>query len=450
MNGTRVSCALVVPPNSSTKLDYLINPSEVYDVLNDRSSNNQVLTANFGGQKLSFLAPSTPASNLDYKASTIASYSECRSATQQCHANSTDYHCSSLFNTTTANQGWYLSKSSGNIISLGIFPDQALINASYHLLPNPFYTIAQISIYAGNTAGAGVDTIQISNGTDFTGGVEFFLRCTTSFFDITYTWVNNAQIIQTSVPITDQNIIYSLAEINIQGRSGYVDGQILGGALTAFHQDTAAKANEAFASQYDATFLASAASIAENVPNLEEQTRNNILAARVHKSALLALILTLLISALLGFLIVLLAVFTSQSPDSIQQDHGATPQPDDSHLQSPSIEDVFEEYVDAKRTDRLGVFRTKEGSWEYVCQTPESKTSGHMDTRPSTPAQQTPKQPSESVGQGLGLFGIPLVKLGSSGKSLSDSVSDLSDEEELQEVSLGAKKELERGEYYAL
>ena len=445
MNGTRVTCAIVVPPNSS-QLDYLINPSEVYDVLSDQSYNNNVSTALYQGQRLSYLAPSSPASTLDFKATTIGSRSECQSARQQCHANSTNYHCSSLFNTTTATKGWYLSKSSGNIINLGIFPNSDLINASYTSLPNPFHTITQILIYAGNNPGPGVDTIQLPDG-----GREFFLRCTTSFFNVTYTSVNSTIAIQNATLITDQNIIYSLAEINVQGRSGYVDGQILGGALTAFHQNTSAKANEAFASQYDATFLAAAASIAETVPNLEEQTRTTIIATLVHKSALLALILTLLISAVFGMLMVLLALSTSRSATGPTQDQGPTPQPDESRLPPPSIEDVFEEYVDAARTDRLGVFRTKQGTWEYVCQTPESKTLGETDTGPpSTPAQETPKEPGETLGgQGLGLFGIPLVQLGSPGKSLSVSVSELSDDEKPNVPSSG-KEGLSRGSYHAL
>ena len=186
------------------------------------------------------------------------------------------------------------------------------------------------------------------------------------------------------------------------------------------------------------------------MPNLEQQTRTTILAARVHKLALLALVGTLLISALFGLLMMLLAVSASQSPDSTQGEHALTPQLDDSRLQPPSIEDVFEEYVDAARTDRLGVFRTKQGDWEYVCQTPESKTLGHTDTCPNTPAQESPKQPGENLGQGLGLFGIPLVKFGLAGKSLSDSVSDLSDEEELQEVSPNEKEELAQDGYHAL
>ena len=430
-NGTRLNCVLWVPPINSTALGYLFNPSEVYDVLNNGSSNNKVMRAEFRGQTLSYLAPSTPIPILDFKATTIASYSQCNSATRQCHANSTNYHCSSLFNTTTADKGWYLSKSSGNIISLGIFPDSELINASFTSLPNPFHTIAQISIYAGNTPGHGVDTIEIREGNHTTGGREFFLRCTTSFLDITYTSINNTMAIQKATPLTDQDIIYSLAEINVQGRDGYVYGQILGGALTAFHQNTSAGANEAFASQYDATFLAAAASIIENVPNLEQQTRTIILAARVHKWALLALVGTLLVSALFGLLMVLLALSASQPPDSSQEDHVLTAQPNDAFLQSPSIyEDVFEEYVDAKKTDRLGIFKTKQGDWEYVCRTPESKITGVPDTAASTPAQATPKQPGETLDKGLGLFGIPLVKFGPAGKSLSDSVSELSDEED--------------------
>ena len=249
MNGTRVSCALVVPPKNSSTLDYLINPSEVYDILNDRSSLNKVLTAEFQGQRLSYLTPSTPAATLDLKTTTIASRSECQAVTQECHANSIQYQCSSLFNTTTANEGWYIIKSSGNIINLGIFPDPGLIVAQYDSLPNPFHTIAQVSIYAGNTPGTGIDSIELPKDNLTKGGREFFLRCTTSFLNITCTSINDAKVVRKAVPVTDQNVIYSLAEINVQGLSGYAYGQILGGALTAFHQNTSADANEAFASQ---------------------------------------------------------------------------------------------------------------------------------------------------------------------------------------------------------
>ena len=449
VNETKISCAIVVPPDSK-QLDYLVNPTEVYDILNDQSLNNKVLNITVHGKRLSYLAPSAPVPTLDFKATTIASQSECQSARQRCHANSSSYHCSSLFNTTTADKGWYLSKSSGNIISLGIFPDSNLTVAAYTSLPNSFHTIAQISIYAGNNPGPGIDAIEIiQNGS--VSGHEFFIHCTTTFFNLTYTSINNTVYDPRTAPIVDQNLIYSLAEINVQGRSGYVDGQILGGALTAFHQNTSALANEAFASQYDATFLAAAASVSENVLNVAEQKRSMILAARVHKLALLALVLTLLASALLGVLVTLLAVSQSLPPSPIQEDQVQILQSDDSGLQPPSIEGVFEEFVDAKRTDRLGVFRTKQGTWESVCWTPESKTPGQSYTGPSTPAQEISTKDVEALGQGLGLYGVPLVKLGSAEKSLSDAVSELSDEdEELPEDSSGAAKEPTRGNYHAL
>ena len=442
-NGSRGECVFEAYDRQTLAVNYAVNPSGMYDVLNNQSATSRLSTLLFQGKRLSYIAPSAPVLTLDYKATTIASYSDCHSATHACHANSTYFECSNMFNTTTTGDGWYGGKSSGNIAETAIFPRPDLTwtndTSGFTLLPDPFYSISHFVIFGEKTPGAGVDAIgKFARGKADTGGLEFFLGCTTSFSNLTYTSIDNTVVALSNVPITDKKIVFALAEINFEGRGGYLQGQILTGGLAALHQKTSARANEAFASQYDATFLAAAASVCENAPNLKEQTRTTILVARVHKLALLALILTLLVSTLFGLLLVSLAVFTSEPRGPIPE--AQAPQPNGPDPGSVSIADLFEEYVGAKRTDRLGVFRTERGKWEYVCQIPETKTLRLVDT----------EKAGEVLSQGLGLFGIPIVKLASAGGSLSESLAELSDEEEIQEGFLGAEKMLKSGEYQAL
>ena len=450
VNGSRVACTLEIPPLDAEELDKLITPSAFYDVLNNRSlAGDKVLAADFQGQRLSYLVPTAPVPNLDYKATTIASRSECHSATQQCHANSTHYHCSPLFNSTTAANKWYIGKADGNAINLAIFPDKGLIDVSFSSLPNPFYTIAQVLIYAGNTPGAGVDTVGLSfNETGIKGGHTYFLRCTTSFLNVTYTSINSTLTVREALPITDPNIIYSLAEINVQGRSGYATSRILDGALTAFFKNTPAEANEAFAVQYDTTFLAAAASVIKRVPNIEEQIRTTILVARVQKWALIPLILILLISSLIALIVALIAL-CSRSPSKALEDHAMKAHADSS-CQTPSIKDIVEEYVKAGRTDRLGILRTEQGNWEYVCQIPESKMLEQTDTGPNTTVSEMFKQDGKAFGRGSGLFGIPLVKFGSADNSGMNSDLDFGDDEGLPDFFPEIEKGLVRGDYRAI
>ena len=444
INGTKHSCAIEVPPHGP---DYLINPSEMYQVLNDQSTNNKVLTTDFAGQRFSYLAPSVTPLTLDFEATTIGSHSECQSATERCHANSSGYYrCSTLFNSTTSD--WYLSRANGNIISLGIFPDSNWTITNYTSLPQTFYTISEVTILAANNSGSGVFTVTLPNG-----GRGFFVSCTTSFFNLTYTSKNGSIAAQPPEPITDPNLVYSLAEINIQGRSGYAEGQILGGALTAFHQNTASAANEAFASQYDATFLAAAASVIENVLNIAEQTRNTLLVARVKTSALLALVATLLLSALLGMFMTFLALSHGlphgQSHDLNRKHHVATSILDPgSGPESPLMEDVFDEYVRAGRTDRIGILGTKQGDWSYVCCVPEPQSPKVLFRK--TPELKTPEpqSPDRNIrASEHGVFGIPLVRIESAGGSISGPMSDVSDEDSLSEASVGIEVS---GQYQAL
>ena len=250
--------------------------------------------------------------------------------------------------------------------------------------------------------------------------------------------------------ITDRNLVYSLAEINVQGRDGYADGQILGGAQTALHENTPSAANEVFASQYDATFLATAASVIENVPNIAEQTRKTLLVARVQIPALSALVLTLLLSALLGMLMTFLAVSHGLShglshgqPQDLSQEDQMSMLDPGSQPNPPMMENVLEEYVHARQTDRLGILRTKQGGWSYVCRAPEQQS-------PELPVQMTPepKTPEQDI-KGLHheVFGIPLIRIESVGGFFSGPVSDVGDEDSRSEADFGGEVS---EEYHAL
>ena len=441
VNGVNHSCAIEVP---SSGPDYLINPSEVYQVLNDQSANNKVLTTQYRGQRLSYLAPSAIVPTLDFKATTIASLSECQSATDRCHASSSGYYnCSAIFNNKTSE--WYLSRANGNIISLGIFPDTTYSTLHFTSLPNPFYTISQVTILSANNSGSGIVPITLPNG-----GREFFVSCTTSFFNLTYTSVNGTMTAQAITLITDSNLVYSLAEINVQGRSGYAEGQIVGGALTAFHEDSADAANEAFASQYDATFLAAAASVIEQVPNIAEQTRNTLLVARVKVSALLALVIALLLSAVLGIYMTLLAISHSMSistsdnwpPSSVQEDHVQSRMLKSSaRPELPTMDDVFDEYVRAGRTDRLGVLKSRQKGWVYVCLAPEQQLPEKFEPRIRRVSTQETLRPEDSEQDVKavyhGVFGIPLLTISSPRESLSGSVHDVNDGDSLMDAFSG-------------
>ena len=354
----------------------LKNPLELYEVLGNQSISNQVKKAYMNGHRLSFLAPPNVADGLDYKTTSIAARSNCSLATQACQATDVTsgyYNCSILFNAQLMqNSSVTSTRSDGNSIYLGYFANSNWTVSVDELASNPFYTLAQVAIESTESGG---DAFQGQTAEIVTSGLAgnyYYMSCETRLLNMTYSVVNGSMTVDATALITEPILIDGLIGTTT---IGYTDSQILDGAFLAWFQKTVSQATETFAAQYDATFLAAAASVIETVPDISEQSHGMILVSRVEKLPLFGLVTALVLSAVLGFIMTIVALasspFASRNVQVRLSILGLTSSRFENlgttAAHAVSVEELFAEYQDKEdcRERRLGVAETSEGGWDF-------------------------------------------------------------------------------------
>ena len=354
----------------------LKNPLELYEVLGNQSVSNQVQKAYMDSQRLSFLAPTSVANGLDYKTTSIAVRSNCSLATEACQATASTsgyYNCSTLFNSQLMqNSSGASTKSDGNNVYLGYFGNSNWTVSIDSQPSNPFYTLAQVAIESTKSGGDVFQGQTAQIVTTDIAGYKYYMSCETQLLNMSYSVVNGSMKVDNTALLTDPVLIDGLVGTTTLG---YTDSQILNGAFLAWFQQTVSQATETFAAQYDATFLAAAASVIEAVPDVAEQNRDTLLVSRVEKAPFYGLVTALALSALLGFIMTILALasspFASRNVQARLGILGLT----SSRFESPSttaahanvVEGLFAEYQNKEDggETRLGVVETSEGGWDF-------------------------------------------------------------------------------------
>ena len=359
----------VYGPLESTGI-YLQNPVELCQVLDNQSTDNRVLTVSVYNKTWSYLAPTHVVSDLDFQATTIAFHSDCQIATRECGHLLTpaSFNCSEGFSSTST--GKTTGESNGNIISQGFFADaQWTIPLDQTNPVNPFFTIAGLTMNSIQPPTS--KSFDLTYGLLDDGGFIYFVGCETEFTNLTYTMTNGVITAAEILRITTPPLIARILE---PIRYGYCNAQILDGALRSLFQTSTSNLLGTYAERYDATFLASAASVIEAIPNIVEQIRITILVTRIVKAPLFALVSMLLFTALLGLVMTLQAILNS--PTSVRDVQarlsilGLTcarfESPDSAAVRVNRIEDLFREYNRPGTSNRLGMLKTEEGGWEYA------------------------------------------------------------------------------------
>ncbi|MCJ1296197.1 hypothetical protein MMC34_007763 [Xylographa carneopallida] len=242
---------------------------------------------------------------------------------------------------------------------------------------NPFFTIALVVIASTEQGGEGLvnQTQDIQEGEG--GPKQFFLGCETTFFNFTYTSVGGSILSVNTTLINNPLLISALLEAE---QDGYCDTQMVSGAFSAWFQN-GSRIADTFAEQYDATFLAPAASVINSFPTIAQQVRESILVTKVSKAALFGLVATLLLSAVFGLVMITVALMSRplawkdvQARLSILGLTGARFEPL-ATVSEPvkQLENMFEENNGSGKGARVGMLKSDAGGWTYVSWTEDSR-----------------------------------------------------------------------------
>ena len=198
----------------------------------------------------------------------------------------------------------------------------------------------------------------------------FVFKCDVTAYSLTYALVNHT-LVSANLTLADDDVASLLRNMVQTG----------GGTPTLEYSSQLAVAQSSsidematnFALQLDQLMLAFSANFWTPVPNLQEQTRNNMLVTRVPKAPLFTLIVLCLIFVLLGVAVTVLAL-TGQTPHTREVQarlniFGVVASRFESDERNETLvtnlENVFEERDGNSRSTRIGVARSRKGGWIY-------------------------------------------------------------------------------------
>ncbi|KAF8847558.1 hypothetical protein BDZ45DRAFT_733530 [Acephala macrosclerotiorum] len=375
----------------------LVYPNEVFRTISNLSSENQVLQVSSGNSSTGDLfllgpAASQRSANSDYRATTVGVSTNCQAISTLCNLHSsagasTSFNCSSawagelegpdflptaliksgIYSSTTETPYNFTSKE--NNFGLGVFADRNLsiaynitnYNASFpHTTYNPFYLGAAALAPNEDNDNLTSDP-EIVNGGH--GGNGFVLRCEVNTYDVTYSYINGT---------------ISVSSVNAVMNNGTVGWNFLGpmtfqqerlGQLVdlAGVQNTSADLGLSFGNSFSSLGVALLAGSYTGRTVLEQQVRNEILVAKVLKSAIWLLVLFNLLFAILGglvavwaFLVALTGIGDAHALFSIEEVVGMCFEPEKFGGRG-EVEDRFEERKIGEMSGRVGLMRREEG-----------------------------------------------------------------------------------------
>ena len=291
---------------------FLIGATEGYKTVNNISTLNQLITVNQSNQIYVLLGDVNAPNNLDFSASTFGISTQCTPISTACNLESTSgattpYNCTAAFNgdlTLATLNGAEVCLPLNNW-NMTFFNDSRLTEpANYANAPNP--------VYIGITAIVNVngDDGQLYNDPEIVhpehGGDAFVLSCTSTVYDITYNWVNgSAKSISILNPANT-----TLAGIMFAGleRTSNGQAQLTNGATLAGFSNTSEELAIKIALVYSQTALGFAAGVLSPRGNLEEQSREEFLVARVPFAPFYTLVILNLVYVVVGVFLACLAL----------------------------------------------------------------------------------------------------------------------------------------------
>ena len=362
----------------------LVGSDEAFKTFANRSSINQISPFQDNTTTYTYLGAAGVSSNTDYRASTFAVGTTCLPISEKCNLRAA-YGASTPFDCTPAYQGdLTLLNTNDTLVSpypvnLTFFQDAAFTNGmgySYSRFQNPIrFGSTTLLSSAGVTPGRGASSNIAEDPemvTPVHGGLAWILNCTTTIYDLQYTWANGSLTHYTITPSND-----SMAAVFGAAISGsWVGSYLTGAAVIASFQETADDLAYDFATQVSQITAAMGAGLMIPEPSDQAQTRIPTLVARIPKAPLFTLVLLNLIYALGGLVLALYVIFFSryaesrdpQSRLSIAGLAATCFEPvQRSQADVTEVEELFTEKIRGKGfSQRIGIEQVPEGGWRFA------------------------------------------------------------------------------------
>jgi hypothetical protein len=371
---------------SLTKL-YLVGGTEGVQTVNNISTVNQLLTVQYSGLTYVLLGDINVSSHVDFAASTVAINTQCKPITQACDAVAiewTKYHCSDQFqgefDTADANGTSFQTSWRMNFFNDSTLETPAETgNSSFPTGQNPIY-IAMAAVANGaffglfpnqteDTEPALINDPDVLADTE--GGLSFMLLCNATIYDAEYTWINGSFGNFSSLNpsnTTMANIINGPQQKN----TTFGLNQFVNGAVLATFSRTADELAQKMAQVYSQTALGLAAGVFSSRANLEEQTRQEFLVARVPLAPFYTLIAFNLVYAIVGGVVAVIALRATGGEGVLEARAGLSVwgivahgfEVFDETRKIRKVEDLFEESrVGAVKVDVIGIEKAEGVRW---------------------------------------------------------------------------------------
>ena len=354
---------------------------EAYATVGNLSNLNAVRRTTINDQTFAYLGPANIPDNLDFQASTVALGTHCESITKQCKLQAeagadTGFHCNDHFygnievpsidgSATNSYSDLPLDSTSGIVY----FQDPALTrfaNASfYEHIRNPYHLGVWGRPNLANSAQ------QLASGAFVTpvhGGQAWLLNCTSTAYDMSYSWVNGT--VQ-SANVTKAN---GTVSTNLQAPLFYSLGTpwLATAAYGAGAEPDGESLSEAWSTSYSKLVMGLSAAYLSNRTNVLEQTRQTRLVSRIPKVPLYFLIALNVVYAILGVALAIAALASRPHTNNDVRERLSVAGLvaycfEGTRAQRPveKRRQMFTEYDNAG-TSRIGVERSAYDGWEYT------------------------------------------------------------------------------------
>ena len=308
--------------STATGIFLLVGVVDAYQTVNNVSTIHRIITANRGDLSYVFLSAAQIPNDIDYVASTVAINTQCTPITSTCNVTiaggqSTPYYCSSGFHGDFGIPILANSDLGSLVWRMNFFNDSGLTEPVNLTMPtNPTYMAMASYVVAAGLSDDGKSGNSISplfsNDPEIAypcclGGIAFILRCNTTVYEATYSWVNNS--FGSFISLTQSNL--SLSNIingPQQNNNTFGIPQYVNGATLSAFSNTSQELADKMALVYSQTALGLAAGVLSPRQNLEEQTRQTLLIARVPYAPFYTLLILNLLYVVTGVVFGFLAI----------------------------------------------------------------------------------------------------------------------------------------------
>ena len=366
---------------------YLIGSSEAYKTLGNLSDINTVGTVQVDEHAVAYLGPANIAHNLDYQATTLGIATQCAPMTQKCNVrpetgSTTPFHCSKGFygdlsELTIAGVDFSTNNAQTQPITGMVWFDDAALtqyaNSSYknNLPRNPYH----LGVWAISQQSFTFNSPDVVNS--LIGSNAWLLNCSTTVFDLTYSWVNGT-VRSPSLTTANATIAGTLQYPSYL--STYTKAWMDMSAYLAGAEPDGPSLAHAWSTSYSKIAIGLTAGFLSPRTNLQEQVRTTKLVSRVPKVPLYFLVALNIVYATLGGALAFVALVSKPNENNDVRERmsivGLVAYAFEGKRARRPVEkkrQMFAEYNN-EGDSRVGMERSVDRGWEYIRTLDSAKT----------------------------------------------------------------------------